>query len=84
MSETRVQKWGNSMALRIPAPILRNLGLLEGQSIALSIENGALVARPAQKRYTLAELLAQCEFSRPINSAEREWIAGAAVGLEDI
>ena len=84
MSETRVQKWGNSMALRIPAPMLRSWGIAEGQAVALSVEGGALVARPAEQRYTLAGLLSQCDFSQPISAAEREWIDAAPVGLEDV
>jgi antitoxin ChpS len=84
MSAAKVQKWGNSMALRIPATMLRSLGLAEGQAVALSVENGALVARPAQKRYTLAALLAECDFSKPMTAEEREWIDAAPVGLEEI
>ena len=84
MSATKVQKWGNSMALRIPATMLRSLGLAEGQAVALSIEGGALVARPAQKRYTLAGLLAECDFSKPMTAQEREWIDADRVGLEEV
>lgn len=72
------------MALRIPAPILRSWGIAEGQPLALSIEDGALVARPAKKKYTLTELLAQCDLSKPISVEEREWIDAAPVGLEDV
>ena len=84
MSATKIQKWGNSMALRIPAPMLRSWGITEGQSVALSIESGALVARAAQKRYTLAELLSECDFSKPISDDEREWLDVADVGLEEV
>jgi antitoxin ChpS len=41
-----------------------------------------LVARPTQKRYTLAELLAQCDFSKPMSVNEREWIDAPAKGRE--
>jgi len=84
MSKIKIQKWGNSMAFRIPAPMLRTLGMSEGQTLSLSIEGDALVARPAQKRYTLAELLAQCDFSQPMSSEEREWLDAPLVGLEEI
>lgn len=84
MSATKVQKWGNSMALRIPAPMLRTWGIAEGQPVVLSVEGGALVARPAQKRYTLAGLLAQCDFSKPMSAEEREWLDTGRVGLEEI
>ncbi len=82
MSDTKIQKWGNSMALRIPAVTMRAWGIEEGQSVALKVEGGTLVARPAQKRYTLAELLAQCDFSKPMSGNEREWIDAQAKGRE--
>jgi antitoxin ChpS len=84
MSTTKVQKWGNSMALRIPGAMLRSWGIAEGQPVALSVEGGALVARPAKKRYTLAGLLSQCDFSKPISAEEREWIDAERVGLEEL
>ena len=84
MSTTKIQKWGNSMALRIPAPMLRSWGIAEGQPVALSVESGALIARATQKRYTLAELLSQCDFSQPMSSEDREWLDVADVGLEEV
>jgi antitoxin ChpS len=84
MSDTKIQKWGNSMALRIPAVTMRAWGIAEGQTVALQVEAGALVVRPAQKRYTLAELLAQCDFSKPKRAVDREWLDAPPVGLEDI
>lgn len=84
MSATKVQKWGNSMALRIPAPMLRSWGISEGQAVELSVEGGALVARRAQTRYTLAGLLSQCDFSQAMSAEEQEWADAPPVGLEDI
>jgi antitoxin ChpS len=84
MSTTKIQKWGNSMALRIPAPVLRAWGVVEGQAVTLSLESGALVVRTAKKRYTLAGLLSQCDFSRPMNAEEREWVDAAPVGHEEM
>ena len=83
MSATKVQKWGNSLALRIPAPMLRTWGIVEGESVDLTVEHGALVARPLQKRYTLDELLALCDFSKPMATLEREWLDADTCGLEE-
>jgi antitoxin ChpS len=82
MSDAKIQRWGNSMALRIPATMLRAWGIEEGQAVALSVEGSALVVRPTQKRYRLGELLAQCDFSKPMSAEEREWIEAPAAGLE--
>ena len=84
MSDTKIQKWGNSMALRIPAVTMRAWGIEEGQTVALKVEDGALVVKPAQRRYTLTELLAQCDFSKRASTKDREWIDGSPVGLEEI
>lgn len=84
MIDSRVQKWGNSMALRIPAPMLRAWGIEEGQAVALSLENGALVARPAAPRYTLKQLLDGCDLTQPQDAGETAWMADSALGAEEI
>ena len=84
MSQTKIQKWGHSMALRIPATTVRSWGVGEGQAVSLNIEDGALVVRPAQKRYSLDELLSQCDFTQPMSAEDREWMDAPPVGLEDI
>ena len=84
MSDTKIQKWGNSMALRIPAVTMRAWGIEEGQTVALKVEDGALVVKPMQQRYTLTELLAQCDFSQPVSAEDREWLDAPLVGLEEI
>jgi antitoxin MazE len=57
MSRTRVQKWGNSLALRIPKSEAENLGLVAGSEVTLSASRGALVARPAARRPRLSDLV---------------------------
>ena len=54
---TRVQKWGNSLGLRIPKSFAAEAKVGEGCPVELSIEKGALVVRPLRRRYTLDELL---------------------------
>jgi antitoxin MazE len=45
----QVAKWGNSLALRIPADIVRRLGLSEGTTVQAQITvDGSLSIRPAQ------------------------------------
>jgi antitoxin ChpS len=84
MSATKLQKWGNSVGLRIPAPTLRSWGVAEGHPVRFTVVGSALMVEPANKRYTLAELLAQCDLSQPMSSQEREWIDTKPVGLEEI
>lgn len=54
----KVQKWGNSLALRIPKPFAREAEVREGTAVDLSIREGKLVVvRAAQGGYTLKQLL---------------------------
>lgn len=84
MGKTKVEKWGNSMALRIPARTMKAWGVEEGQAVVLAIKAGVLVATPTQRRYTLAELVAQCDFSQPMTSDDQAWDSTPPVGLEVI
>lgn len=76
---TRVQKWGNSLALRIPKAFALEVGLERDGEVELSVDKGRLVVvPPAAPSYTLEELLAGV---RPSNiHAEADW--GAPVGKE--
>lgn len=53
----QVAKWGNSLAVRLPAELVRKLGLREGDDIELhSDENGFVVKREARPEEILASL----------------------------
>lgn len=57
---TKVQKWGNSLALRIPKSFAREVTVAEGSTVDLSVADGQLVVKPVpKKRYDLQELLSQ-------------------------
>jgi antitoxin ChpS len=51
-------------------------------SVYLSVENGRIVMKPARKKYTLAELLAQGELDAPLSREERDWLDAPSVGIE--
>ena len=56
----KVQKWGNSLALRIPKAVAEIVGLTEGREVELVVEDGRLIVKTTrQRKYTLEELLAQ-------------------------
>lgn len=55
---TRVQKWGNSLALRIPKAFAEDLKMCENTVVDVAVENDALVIRRAAAKCSLAELLA--------------------------
>ena len=56
---TRVQKWGNSLAIRIPRSYAMESKLEDGASVDLAFEKGSIVITPAKtNQYTLDGLLA--------------------------
>jgi antitoxin MazE len=55
-----ISKWGNSLAIRIPAAAADSVGLSEGSKVEINVKAGALVVSPARKRsYDLKELVDQ-------------------------
>ena len=57
---TRVQKWGNSLALRIPKSFATEVGLQRETAVEVSLANGKLVITPVAKpKLTLKQLLAK-------------------------
>lgn len=76
---SRVQKWGNSLAVRIPKPFAAEAGLAQDASVEVSVRGGELViARSPAPEYSLAELLEKVT-SRNIH---REIPTGRPVGRE--
>ena len=52
-----IQKWGNSLALRIPKTIADEIELEQGDPVEIEIAEGALAVRPSRPRYRLADLV---------------------------
>ena len=58
--QTKIQKWGNSLGLRIPKIIAEEAGVYAGSEVELTLEDGDLIVRPVRlPRYDLDQLLAQ-------------------------
>jgi len=74
-----VQRWGNSLAVRIPAAVARSARFVVGQPVELSVgEEGVLVKRAGRTRLTLAQKLAA--FDPALHGGEA--MPAASVGLE--
>jgi antitoxin MazE len=52
-----IAKWGNSLAVRIPQNVAKEMNLSEGVELDLSVVDGAIIIKPAQKRYTIDDLV---------------------------
>jgi antitoxin ChpS len=77
----RLRKVGGSVMLAVPPGILELLNLQAGSAVELTMSGGRLLVTPA-RRYTLEELVAQCDPSAGISDEDREWHGGRATGSE--
>ncbi len=83
MHTTNLRKVGGSIMLAVPPALLDVLNLAPGAKVSLTVDNGRLVIEPkARPRYTLAELLAQCDPSAEPVQEDREWLDAKPVGNE--
>jgi len=72
----RIQKWGNSLALRIPKSFAKEVHIGQGATVDISVKDGKLIiAPPVKPAYTLGKLLSgiskknlhrECETGRPM------------------
>ena len=66
-----IAKWGNSLALRIPSAVVRQLGLRDGDKVRAQVmPDGALAIRPAGwSRAAFAAELGQARDALPMGSS---------------
>ncbi len=77
--KTRVQKWGNSLALRIPKSFAEEAGLHANAAVELTLVDGVLVVQAVKPpSLTLEELLKGVTD----DNLPGEWQTGPATGKE--
>lgn len=78
--DLQVAKWGNSLALRIPSEIVRQLGLHEGATVEAQITvDGSLSIRPAQwDRKAFALELNEARSAMPMRESVMEEVRNGA------
>lgn len=54
---TRIQKWGNSLAVRIPRPFAEEAHIQENSAVDVSVRGGKLVVAPVEEELTLEQLV---------------------------
>lgn len=83
MPTATLRSVGGSIVMAIPKRILELVQLQAGSRVDIDVQQGQLIVSPQRKkRYTLSELLAQCNSSLPLRDEEHEWLDVPAVGLE--
>jgi len=68
---TTVQKWGNSLAIRIPKAFAAQARLEENTNVQISLEGDRIVVTHARREWTLEELVTK--ISRSNKHSEVNW-----------
>ena len=56
---SKVQKWGNSLAVRIPRSFAEELGVNQDTEVEIVLSDAGLIIKPVGARYVLSDLLAE-------------------------
>ena len=80
--EVVLKKYGNSTVAVMPPLVLKDLGIKAGQSMTLeTTADGKIILSP-KRRYTLAELIAQCDVQAAPPADLALWDAARPAGNE--
>jgi antitoxin MazE len=52
-----IQKWGNSLGLRIPSEVVKKMGLKSGDVVSCDLEGDTIVIHIQKPKYSLDKLL---------------------------
>jgi antitoxin MazE len=80
MVTQKVSMWGNSLGVRLPQTIIQQIGLKQGDLVAVSTEGDKIVLSPAKPKYTLEGLLQ--DVTPESQHDEVDW--GEPVGAENL
>ncbi len=77
---TKIQKWGNSLAVRLPKALVENSVFFQDTPVEIELSADGIIIRPSKKESTLAVLLSKVT---PENiQGEVDW--GVSVGWEKL
>ncbi len=76
--QTVIQKWGNSLGIRIPSTYVKGLHLKNGANVDIKEENGKLIIEPTKKMklQQLLDGITADNIHEPVET-------GASVGKEE-
>lgn len=83
MHTTNLRKVGGSVMMAVPPALLDMLHIGAGAKVGLAVDNGRLVVDPQPRpRYTLDELLAQCDGAAEPPAEDSTWLDDTPTGKE--
>ena len=77
-----IKRWGDSSGMVIPNVVMKELNLRPGQSVEAQVSNNQLILTPISRRYSLDELLAQCDMNATELSEQDVWGKSTPAGDE--
>ena len=76
--KTKIHRWGNSLAVRIPKPFAESAGLKASSEVQMSLEGDEVRLTPVRHRWDLRRMLARVTKGNTHGEVE----SGPAVGRE--
>lgn len=82
--QVKIQQWGNSVGIRLPATVVKQMGLASGDLLSLDVSAEALTLKPLKVRphYRLVDLMEQCDLTAPEPADLAAWRAMPPHGRE--
>jgi len=56
---TKIQKWGNSLGVRLPKSVVEQSNLTENSEVEVESKDGVIIIFPSKKKYSLDSLLSK-------------------------
>jgi antitoxin ChpS len=80
--EVTLKKMGNSTAVVIPPPVLKELGIGAGQRLTLATTSDGKIALTPKRKNVLADMIALCDLKAPPPADLALWDVARPVGGE--
>jgi antitoxin ChpS len=80
--EIILKKMGNSTALVMPPPVLKELGIGVGHHLTLNTTPDGKIVLTPKRKFVLAEMIAQCDLTAPMPADLALWDVARPVGQE--
>ncbi len=82
MYTVKLSQVNSSTMMEVPSALLELLDRKNGATVSLVREGDQITITSCRPRYTLEELLAECDPTQPFTDEEREWLDARPVGRE--
>ena len=77
--QVKVQKWGNSLGVRIPKSFTKDTNIHEGTEVDMSLEKGIITMKPIKTIHSLSELLSKVTKDNIHNEIETGEVVGGEI-----